>query len=152
MSVLSRKRSVSELEFYKNGKEIRAELTRYLMSEKHIPKRYTFIFTIPGVRLARKMMQYITAANTIYPKNEDDLRQRWNYQTKAIIKCEQMMQHIQWMIDTLDTVKPSDFIKSDESQNDKLAEKIIKEVSLLKAWRGKNKIMQQSSGENPKRD
>ena len=133
MSVLARKRSVSELEFYKNGKEIRAELTRYLMSEKHVPKRYSFVFRYPGIKLARKMMEEITAANTIYPQNEDDLRQRRAHQDRAIIKCEQIIQHIQWMIDTLETVKLSQF--------EVLGEKVIREVTLLKAWRAKNKIL-----------
>ena len=138
MSVLSRKRSLSELEFYKNGKEIRAELTRYLMSKKHVPKRYSFVFRYPGIKLARKMMEYVTAANTIYPTNEADVILRKRYQTKAIIKCEQIIQHIQWMIDTLDDVKISQF--------EILGEKVIKQVTLLKAWRGKSKVLSPETG------
>ena len=39
-NVLARKRSVSVLEFYKNAQEIRSTLTRFVMNEKHVPKRY----------------------------------------------------------------------------------------------------------------
>ena len=131
MSVLSRKRSVSELEFYKNGKEIRAEFSRYLQSNR-IPKRGLYIYVIPGIKLARKMMEEITAANTIYPTSEAELEQRRFHQTKAIIKCEQIIQHIQWMVDEIDTVKLSDF--------EILGEKIIKEAALLRAWRKANKV------------
>ena len=138
MSVLSRLRSVSELEFYKNGKDIRSELTKYLMSEKHVPKRYSFVFRYPGIDLARMMIDEITAANTIYPQNEDDLKRRREHQTRAIIKCEQIIQHIQWMVDTLDNVKLSQF--------EILGEKVIKEVTLLKAWREKNRIYGSEKG------
>jgi len=133
MSVIARKRTLSDLEFYKNGKEIRAEFTSYLMSEKHVPKRYSFVFRYPGIALAREMMEEVTAANTIYPQNEKDLEKRYAHQTNAIIKCEQMIQHIQWLIDTLDNVKISQF--------EILGEKIIKQVTLLKAWRKNNKVL-----------
>ena len=43
MSVLARKRNLSDLEFWKNANEIRAVFTRYLMSESHIPKRWPSI-------------------------------------------------------------------------------------------------------------
>jgi len=138
MSVLGRKRGVSDLEFYKNGKEIRAEFTRYLMSEKYVPKRYSFVFRYPGIELARKMMEYITAANTIYPANEAEVTLRKSYQTKAIIKCEQIIQHIQWMIDTLEDVKLSQF--------EILGAKVIKEVTLLKAWRASSKVLSPGNG------
>lgn len=39
-NVLMRKRSISELEFWKTGSEIRAALTRFLMSENNVPKRW----------------------------------------------------------------------------------------------------------------
>lgn len=132
MAVLARKRSVSELEFYKNGKEIRAEFTRYMMSDK-IPKRAFYIFAKPGIDLARKMMEQITAANSIYPQNESEVEQRKKHQTKAIIKCEQIIQHIQWAVDTLEKVKLSDF--------EILGEKVIKQAALLKAWRKSSKVL-----------
>ena len=131
-NVLMRKRGISELEFWKNGAEIRAVLTRYLMSEKHVPKRYTFIFTFPGIEYTRKMMDAITAANTIYPTNEAEVAERRKHQTEAIIACEQIIQHLQWLIDTL-PVKVSDF--------EAITELVNKEVALLKAWRKQNKVL-----------
>ncbi|HBU12709.1 MAG TPA: hypothetical protein DEB31_08290 [Clostridiales bacterium] len=52
-NVLMRKRSISGLEFWKNGADIRAHLTRFLMNEKNVPKRYTYVFTFPGIDLGR---------------------------------------------------------------------------------------------------
>lgn len=39
-NVLMRKRSISDLEFWKTGSEIRAALTRFLMNENNVPKRW----------------------------------------------------------------------------------------------------------------
>ena len=134
-NVLSRKRSLSELEFWKNATEIRAAFTRYLMNEKHVPKRWRPVFTFPGIDLARKLMEEITAANSIYPTTETELAQRRAHQNEAIVKCEQIIQHIQWMIDTLESVKVADFMI--------IGEKLFKEVALLKAWRKQNKVLTQ---------
>jgi len=133
MSVLARKRSVSDLEFWKNGTDIRAIFTRYLMNEKHIPKRWRPVFTFSGIDLGRKLMEEIIAANTIYPITEEELSQRRAHQNEAIITCEQIIQHIQWMIDTLDGVKLSDF--------EILGDMLFKEVMLLKAWRKQSKVL-----------
>jgi hypothetical protein len=105
------------------------------MSEKHVPKRWRPVFTFPGISLAVKLMEEICAANTIYPTNNDEVKQRRYHQENAIIACEQIIQHIQWMNDTLDGVSLNDFKV--------LGEKIIKEVTLLKAWRKTNKVLSQ---------
>lgn len=133
MSVLARKRGLSELEFWKNASEIRALFARYLMSEKHIPKRWRPIFTFPGIDYGRKLMEEITAANTIYPTTENELAQRRVHQTEAVIACEQIIQHIQWIIDTLDGANVSDF--------EILGDMLFKEVALLKAWRKQSKVL-----------
>jgi len=136
-NVLSRHRSTSDLEFYKNAVEIRAELTRYFMSEKKVPKRWRFVFAMPGVDLARKLVEEIIAANTIYPTTEEEVTQRRNHQNEAIIACEQIIQHLQWLADTL-PVSIRDF--------DKVVEKINKEVALLKNWRKQNKVLSHKKG------
>lgn len=130
-NVLMRKRSISALEFYKTGCEIRAALTRFLMNEKNVPKRYTFVFTLPGIELARKMMEEVTAANSIYPTNPSELAQRRYHQNEAIMRCEQIMQHLQWLADTL-PIKISSL--------EILVELIDREIALLRAWRKSNKI------------
>jgi hypothetical protein len=149
-NVVSRKRSLSELEFWKNAMEIRANFARYLMNEKHVPKRWRPVFTFPGIDYARRLMEEITASNTIYPTTDAELSQRRAHQNEAIVACELMIQHIQFMIDTLDGVSVSDFKE--------LGEMIFKEEALIKAWRKQNKILTQKQdqppnkqGANPKR-
>ena len=130
--VFSRKRSVSELEFWKTATEIRSDFTRYLMNENKVPKRWRFVFTMPCIDYVRKLMDEVIAANTIYPTTEAELAQRRYHQNEAIAICEQIVQHIQWMIDTLE-LSVSDF--------ETLCEKIFKEIYLLKAWRKQNRIL-----------
>lgn len=133
-NVLFRFRRVSELEFWKTGTEIRAIVTRYLMSENHVPKRWRPIFTFSGVDLARRLMEELTAANTIYPTTEAELSQRLYHQNEAINACEQIIQHMQWLIDTLpEYSKVSDF--------DVLIPLINKEIALIKGWRKQNRVL-----------
>ena len=131
-NVLLRNRSVSELEFWKNGSDIRAAVTQFLMRENNVPKRWRPVFTFPGIGLARKLMEEITAANTIYPTTEPEVEQRRAHQTEAIIACEQIIQHLQWLVDTL-PVKVSSL--------EDIVEMINKEVALLKAWRKASKVL-----------
>jgi len=77
-------------------------------------------------------MDEITAANTIYPYSEEELAQRRYHQTQAIIACEQTLQHIQWMVETL-----SISLKTLEV----LCDMVFNEIALLKGWRKQNKVL-----------
>ena len=81
---------------------------------------------MPMVNLLLELFNNITMANTIYAISEHEAQLRRDYQTKAIANCEQVLQLLQYMTDTLpiDVNKlriPIDLIK--------------KEIALLKAWR-----------------
>ena len=134
-NILERNRSLSELEFFKNALEIRVEFARYLMNEKKVPKRWKFYITTPGMKLLMKLVDELTAANTIYPTNEAELEQRRYHQNNALIACEQIIQLIQFMVETLDGVSLNDFKL--------LGPKLIKESTLIKAWRKQNKVLTQ---------
>ena len=126
MSVLKNKRSESQLEFYRTATIIRAELTRFVMNEKIVPKRWRPVFTFPMVEKIVKLIDYITAANTIYPQNLREAEMRRDYQTRAIITVEQILQLLQYILTTL-PVNPDKF--------QPVTELLIKEGSLLRGWR-----------------
>lgn len=126
MSVLKNKRNQSQLEFYHTATIIRAELTRFVMNENNVPKRWRPVFTFPMVDKLIQLFDCITAANTIYPQNEHEVEMRRNYQTEAIITVEQIIQLIQYMISTL----PIDIDKLQST-----TELLLKESALLKGWR-----------------
>ena len=126
MGVLKNKRSESQLEFYHTATLIRAELTRFVMNEKIVPKRWRPVFTFPMVEKIIKLIDYITAANTIYPKNLREAERRRDYQTQAIIVLEQIIQLLQYMLTTL-PVNPDKF--------QLVTELLVKEAALLRGWR-----------------
>jgi hypothetical protein len=130
--VLMRNRSISEMEFYKTGCDIRAQLTHFLMNDKNIPKSYRFVFTFPGIDLGRKLVEEISAANKAYPKNAARLTRREAHQDEALELCEKIIQHLQWIADTL----PVKIITLEI-----LVTMIEKEEALIRAWQDKNKLL-----------
>ena len=134
MSVLKNKRSESQLEFYHTATLIRAELTRFVMNDKVVPKRWRPVFTFPMTEKVIRLVDYITAANTIYPQNRREAEMRRDYQTQAIITVEQILQLLQFMLTTL-PVDPDKF--------QPVTELLIKEATLLRGWRkSDNKFME----------
>ena len=139
MSVLARNRSESQLEFYNTATKIRAEMTRFVMNEKIVPKRYRPVFAFPMVNHLIALFDNITAANTIYPqkpKDENDkatmelylkeVMKRREYQTKAIITVEQIFQLLQYMLTTLPVAA---------NKFQPVTELLMKEAQLLRGWR-----------------
>lgn len=126
MSVLKNKRNQSQLEFYHTATVIRAELTKFVMNDKNVPKRWRPVFTFPMVTKAIQLIDEITAANTIFPTNTHEAEVRRDYQTKAIITVEQILQLLQFLLLTLQ-------IDADKLQP--IVELLLKESSLLRGWR-----------------
>jgi hypothetical protein len=159
MAVLKNKRGLSKLEFYHNARKMRREITALVLRDFGIHSRGAgFIADGPGqppegyydellqefsknIRmLLRNLMLNITAANTIYPVNDAELQIRRNYQTGAIVNCEQLLQEMLYCEDAL-PVKASKFMP--------YIEQIEFEIKLLKGWRKANKkIQEQIAGKN----
>jgi hypothetical protein len=150
--VLKKKRGLSKLEFYHNVRKMRKELTMLVLRDFGIHSRGAKFKADTGSQqpegfydeliadfsrnirnLLRNLVMNITAANTIYPVNNDELQTRRGYQTAAIINCEQLLQELLYIQDVL-PVKASKFVP--------YIEQIEFEVSLLKGWRkANNKIV-----------
>lgn len=134
MSVLKNNRSESQLEFYNTATLIRAELTRFVMNDKVVPKRWRPVFTFPMTEKVIRLVDCITAANTIYPQNRREAEMRREYQTQAIITVEQILQLLRFMLDTL-PVDPDKF--------QPVTELLVREAALLRGWRkSDNKFME----------
>jgi len=96
------------------------------MSDKNVPKRWRPVFTFPMVEKVICLIDCITAANTIYPQNLHEYEMRRDYQTKAIITVEQIVQLLQFMMMTL-PINPDKF--------QPITEMLMKEAALLRGWR-----------------
>ena len=126
MSVLKNNRGESQMEFYHTATLARAELTRFVMNDNIVPKRWRPVFTFPIIEKVIALIDNITAANTIYPQNMREYEMRREYQTKAIITVEQIIQLLQFMLTPLP-------ICADKFQP--VTELLMKEGALLRGWR-----------------
>lgn len=143
MSVPKGKQGLSGMEFYHNARKLRKEMKEFLRRDFGVHSRKNahnidpslpddwydedIIESARNIRLLlRNLIWNITAANTIYAKNEKDLANRRYYQTSAIINCQQLIQELQDCEDTLpiSAEKYMPYIKS-----------INFEIVLLKEWR-----------------
>ena len=102
------------------------------MNEKNVPKRYRFVFAMPTVNLLLDLFNNMTMANTIYAMNEHEAQMRRDYQTRAIGNCEQVIQVLQYLVDTL----PIDVDKIKTP-----IDLLMREIVLLKAWRQSTKVL-----------
>jgi hypothetical protein len=148
MSVLKNRRGLSKLEFYHNARRMRREITLLILRDFGIHSRGAAFKAATGSQqpkgfydellaefsksmrlLLRNMTWNITAANTVFPVNDEELKERRIYQDRAIIACEQLLQEILYCEDVM-PVKASTFSP--------YIEKIDFEIKLLKGWRRAN--------------
>lgn len=54
-NVLKRNRAVSDAEFLHNAQVIRSEVTRLVMNEKVVPKKYRYVYAIPVIDICREL-------------------------------------------------------------------------------------------------
>jgi len=163
LSVLKNKRGLSKLEFYHNARKMRKEITKLILRDFGIHSRGAKFKTDTGSQqpegyydelleefsksmrqLLRNLMLNITAGNTIYPTNNEELILRRRYQTGAIINCQQLLQEILYCEDVI-PVKASLFIP--------YVEQIQFEEKLLKGWRkSNNKLVEQVAARQQKKE
>jgi hypothetical protein len=150
MSVLKNKRGLSKLEFYHTARQLREDLTNFLLRDFGVKDKVrklktpentevTVIEEYPAwlitefrqniMRILRNLMMNITAGNSIYPVNPEELQVRRQYQTAAIINCQQLIQELQFCADVL-PVELGKFLP--------YADRIDFEIKLLRGWRKAN--------------
>jgi hypothetical protein len=135
------------MEFYHTAREIREDITNLLLRDFGVKdkirseiidgnRKLTIIEEYPEwliayfreniLKILNNLISNVTAGNTIYPINEEELITRRQYQTESVINCEQLLQEIQFCADVL-PVKLDKFMP--------FIERIDKEIALLKGWR-----------------
>lgn len=131
-NVYKRFRGETEIQFIMTALELQAEITKYVLREKIIPKKWRLIIGLPLINKIDEMVDNITYANSIYPKTKEELEKRKEYQQKAIANCYQVQNKIIKMEKCIDSVT----IKT----LDNIIDLLCKELQLLKAWRKSDKI------------
>ena len=134
-SVFARKRKETSMQFFVNALELQIEITKFVMREKVLPKKWRYAIGYPLISKVDELVDNITYANSIYPTNEDELTQRKQYQTLAVCNCFQSQNKLIRAEKCVQTVKIE--------QIERIIELIGKELELLKAWKKSNKMIKQ---------
>ena len=134
-NVYARNRKETSMQFFVNALELQVEITKYVMKEKVLPKKWRYAIGYPLITRVDELVDNITYANSIYPVNEEELQQRKQYQTMAICNCFQIQNKLIRAEKCVQTVKIE--------QIERVIELIGKELELLKAWKKANKIIKQ---------
>lgn len=151
-NVLSRFRSISEMEFYKNAVELRCALSGFVMQEKYIPKKWRPILAYPTVNLLNTMMEHIIAANGIYPYSggkldHELLHRRKELQAQAVADCEALFDRLQFIMDEFHFSRLNTGLDMGIAPQKELPAQLVyigtlleREETLLKDWRHNTKF------------
>lgn len=131
------------MEFYHSALLLRAELTTFLMNEKHVPKKWRFVFSFPMLDIMKDMFGHIIAANDIFPYTQEAVAERKALQRYAIDDCERMWDMLQYMLCTLFRDTSADH--PIPAQLELIGEILDRTESLFKAWRKSTKLLSNKS-------
>ena len=104
-SVHKRLRKETELQFMQTAWELQFELTKFVMREKNLPKKWRLVLACPIIAKVDELVDNLNFANCIYPTKIEDFLLREQYQQKAIANCWQLQNKLVRMIECVETVK-----------------------------------------------
>ena len=132
--VFARNRTETELQFRVNAVELQIEISKYVMREKVMPKKWRYAIGYPLINKVDELVDNITYANSIYPTDEKELKKRKMYQTLAIANCYQIQNKLIRMLKCVETTKVK--------QIEIIIEKLSREAELLSGWRKSSKVIE----------
>jgi chromosome condensin MukBEF complex kleisin-like MukF subunit len=131
--VFARNKSETELQFRVNAENLQVELSKYVMKEKVLPKKWRYAIGYPLISKVDELVDNITYANSFYPEDETELKKRKLYQTLAIANCFQIQNKLIRMLKCVE--------KTNVKQIENIIKRLTHEVDLLIAWRKNSKII-----------
>ena len=127
-------RKETSLQFYANALKFTKEIIKFVMREKVVPKKWRFTLCQDIILKCAELLDNITHANSIWPSDEEKLKERKKYQTEAICNCFQLQNKLIILEACVETVKIEKMIFLDDLKH---------EVDLLKAWQKSGKVLSQ---------
>lgn len=124
-NVLRRNRATSVVEYINNANNIRSEVTRLVMNEKVIPKRYRYVYSIPMIDICRDLVKN---ANTYYNCMGEDNESSFLYNRKKEALYN-MLDCCNNILAELQSAKEQFFIKM--SAREKVVGLIVDEEKLI---------------------
>ena len=130
-NVHKRFRKETDLQFLVTAQELQFELTKFVMREKNIPKKWRLIIAAPVVAKVDELVDNLYFANSIFPTNKIEYQMRSKYQTLAVCNCFQLHNKIVKMIECVQSVKIENL--------EKIAELLESAEVLIKKWKKTDK-------------
>lgn len=131
--VHARVRKPSELEFQKIALELQVRLTKYVMNDKRVPKKWRYNIGNDIIKTSANMVKHIIAANSSFPIDEETLKVRKYHQAQASNACLTLQNQLMVMIQCIPSAKPSTL--------EYIAKLLTKEYDLLGSWKKSTKII-----------
>ena len=119
-------------EFYDKLVFISTELTRLVMNEKIVPKKYRYVYSIPIINKLNQLRDDIKAEMTLYPTSEKLVEYKKDIWQRAIIHNEQIIELVQTMLIEL----PS--INIDKFEN--VGNALVEESAILRKCKSNTKL------------
>ncbi len=130
-NVYKRFRKQTDLQFLVTAQELQFELTKFVMKDKNIPKKWRLIIATPMIAKVDELVDNLYFANSIFPTNKIEYQMRSKYQTLAVCNCFQLHNKIVRMIECVQSVKIENL--------EKIAELLVNAEGLIKQWKKTDK-------------
>lgn len=130
-NVHQRFRKETELKFLMSAQELQIDLTKFIMSEKNMPKKWRYMIGQSTIAKVDELLDNLEAGNAIFPTNKSEYNRRANFQEKAIGNCWQLHNKIVRMIFCIDNAKVEKL--------EKIIELLSNVEGLIKKWEKNDK-------------
>ena len=135
------------MEFHANAQKFYTELSKFLMNDKNIPKKWRSVATYPILNMVDTLFDMLEDANSVFPYSEETVEERKNIQRACIVQCEKIYGRLQRVMltvwwDTLHRDEADPERMRLEKHLTELGELLDREITLLKGWRKSTKLLQ----------
>lgn len=149
-SVIERYRKISQMEFFRNAVELRDDMTKFLMREKNVPRKYRALAAYPITDKFEELFSQIKAANGVYTDTPEKVEQRKAEQQKCLF----IVDDIYWALQRTVSLLWKDKLKSRNQTADQtrlrnalndFALRLKREEDLLSGWRNSSRLYKRKS-------
>lgn len=131
-NVFTRNRKPTGIEYFDVGTELWIELRRVTSNTNIFPKRTLYTDVVPMIHKFKRMRGYIAEAQSHFPTDEGQLKQRKEYIQLAIGAGEALLIDMQDAVWAIESVTPD--------RMEQAGSLLKRELELLRGWKKNSKI------------
>lgn len=139
-NVISRYRKISQMEYFQNAVGLQEEMTKFLLREKNVPRKYRATVTYPVIARWDEFFQLVKRANKIYTDTEEKVAERKAIQQECVDKIDDIYWELQKTVsilwrDALRAKEPTADSERIRNALNSFALGLKREESLLVGWK-----------------